>query len=188
MLHDRGAGMGFGIRTGRWSVVVLSRNTALRLKIPRFQDRAAGRSTRGQGRGEDGHVRARRGLPRKWCWRASSKKSRAKPTGPLHHDIAMQTSRVHIGRQLLRARARVGCESVRTFSVSAPRGVKEPPPPPPPKDTQDGTTHFGFETIAEALKEQRGEHEGPDFCAVPKANYPHQSAASSPRLRPATTT
>ena len=94
-----------------------------------------------------------------WCWRASSKKSRAKTIGLLHHDMAMQTSRVHVGRQLLRARARVGCEPVRAFSVSAPRGVKEPPPPPPPpKNTQDGTTHFGFETIAEALKEQRGGH------------------------------
>lgn len=76
------------------------------------------------------------------------------------HDIAMQTSRIRIGRQLLDARTRVKRESVRAFSASASRGVREPPPPPPPtKDAQDGTTHFGFETIAEALKEQRGEQQ-----------------------------
>ena len=139
--------------TGRWSVVVvLSRNAALRLKIPRFP-------------------RPRLELTRRrWARASAPAGSRESGTGAHHRrkvapsladcsttTFAMQTSRVHIGRQLLRARARVGCESVRTFSISAPRGVKEPPPP-PPKDTQDGTTHFGFETIAEALKEQRGEH------------------------------
>ena len=79
MLHGRGADVGFG-RCGNGQVVGcggLSRNTALRLKIPRSQDRAAaGQSDRGpppriQGRGEDGHVRARRRrrrLPRNWCW------------------------------------------------------------------------------------------------------------------------
>jgi 2-methoxy-6-polyprenyl-1,4-benzoquinol methylase len=49
----------------------------------------------------------------------------------------------------------VGRNSVRSFAASAPRGVREPPPP-PQRDAQDGTTHFGFETVAEALKEQRG--------------------------------
>lgn len=83
----------------------------------------------------------------------------------LYHDIAMQTSRIRVGRQLLDARTRIGRETVRAFSASAPRGVKEPPPPPPPNNTQDGTTHFGFETIAEALKEQRGKHQA---CYFPK--------------------
>jgi 2-methoxy-6-polyprenyl-1,4-benzoquinol methylase len=69
----------------------------------------------------------------------------------------MQTSRVRIGRQLLDARTRLVREPVRCFSASAAKSVKEPPSP-PPKASQDGTTHFGFETIAEAMKEQRGEH------------------------------
>ena len=55
---------------------------------------------------------------------------------------------------------------MRAFSASAPRGVREPPPPPPPKDTQDGTTHFGFETVAEALKEQRGAQSTLSFCML----------------------
>ncbi|KAJ4397962.1 2-hexaprenyl-6-methoxy-1,4-benzoquinone methyltransferase [Didymella pomorum] len=66
----------------------------------------------------------------------------------------MQATRIRIGRQLLDARTSVGRNSVRSFAASAPRGVREPPPP-PQRDAQDGTTHFGFETVAEALKEQR---------------------------------
>ncbi|KAF2628848.1 UbiE/COQ5 methyltransferase [Macroventuria anomochaeta] len=66
----------------------------------------------------------------------------------------MQTTRARLGRQLLDARTRAIREPVRCFSASASRGVREPPPP-PPKAPQDGTTHFGFETVAEALKEQR---------------------------------
>ncbi|KAJ8108649.1 hypothetical protein OPT61_g8022 [Boeremia exigua] len=66
----------------------------------------------------------------------------------------MQTSRVRIGRQLLEVRTRIAREPARCFSASAARCVKEPPSP-PPKAPQDGTTHFGFETIAEVLKEQR---------------------------------
>ncbi|EMD68041.1 hypothetical protein COCSADRAFT_108064 [Bipolaris sorokiniana ND90Pr] len=74
----------------------------------------------------------------------------------------MQASRQQIGRQLLSGRRRpaVG-EAYRCFSCSTrqarPQHPSSPPPPPPPKSPQDApqTTHFGFETIAEALKEQR---------------------------------
>ncbi|USP81500.1 uncharacterized protein yc1106_08774 [Curvularia clavata] len=72
----------------------------------------------------------------------------------------MHAPRQQMGRQLLASSKRrtVG-ESYRCFSCSIrqARPQQQSPPPPPPKSPQDGspTTHFGFETIAEALKEQR---------------------------------
>ncbi|KAF1845521.1 UbiE/COQ5 methyltransferase [Cucurbitaria berberidis CBS 394.84] len=67
----------------------------------------------------------------------------------------MQSSRTQLGRQLLGAsKRRVAREPYRCFSCSVRQAQQQPPPP---KSPQDGpsTTHFGFETIAEALKEQR---------------------------------
>ncbi|CAN9164250.1 unnamed protein product [Alternaria alternata] len=66
----------------------------------------------------------------------------------------MQASRQRIGRQLLDgSKRRVAREPYRCFSCS----VRQAQQTPPPKSPQDGpqTTHFGFETISEALKEQR---------------------------------
>ncbi|KAF2003736.1 UbiE/COQ5 methyltransferase, partial [Amniculicola lignicola CBS 123094] len=64
------------------------------------------------------------------------------------------TSRVLLKRQLLAGgKRRAIKEPFRCFSCSA-RQFQQPPSP---KSSQDapGTTHFGFETIAEALKEQK---------------------------------
>jgi hypothetical protein len=77
---------------------------------------------------------------------------------PIRH-ANMQASRTQIGRQLLAAsKGRVAREPYRCFSCSVRQAQQQTPPPPPPKAPQDaqGTTHFGFETVAEALKEQRG--------------------------------
>lgn len=43
----------------------------------------------------------------------------------------------------------------RCFSCTA-RQSQQPQTPPKTTQKQDGTTHFGFETVAEALKEQKG--------------------------------
>ncbi|KAH4212264.1 2-methoxy-6-polyprenyl-1,4-benzoquinol methylase [Parastagonospora nodorum] len=72
----------------------------------------------------------------------------------------MQASRTRIGRQLLAGSRRMTArEPYRCFSCAVRQAQQHtpPPPPPPPKAPRDaqGTTHFGFETVAEALKEQR---------------------------------
>lgn len=46
-------------------------------------------------------------------------------------------------------------EQYRCFSCSA-RQAQQQQTPPKPTQNNDGTTHFGFETVAEALKEQKG--------------------------------
>ncbi|KAF1912681.1 UbiE/COQ5 methyltransferase [Ampelomyces quisqualis] len=67
----------------------------------------------------------------------------------------MQTSRTRIGCQLLaQCKRRVSREPYRCFSCSVRQAQQSPPPPKSRQDAQ-GTTHFGFETVAEALKEQR---------------------------------
>ncbi|KAF2130196.1 UbiE/COQ5 methyltransferase [Dothidotthia symphoricarpi CBS 119687] len=68
----------------------------------------------------------------------------------------MQTTRSRAARQLLqKSRRGVGArESYRCFSCTAPT-QQATPPPKSPQDGPGGTTHFGFETVAEALKEQR---------------------------------
>ncbi|KAF2830897.1 UbiE/COQ5 methyltransferase [Ophiobolus disseminans] len=67
----------------------------------------------------------------------------------------MQASRTQIGRQLLAgSKRRIAREPYRCFSCSIRQAQQQTPPPKPPQDVR-GTTHFGFETVAEALKEQR---------------------------------
>lgn len=67
----------------------------------------------------------------------------------------MQTSRTRLGRQLLaESRRAARREPYRCFSCSVRQAQQQTPPPKAPQDAR-GTTHFGFETIAEALKEQR---------------------------------
>ncbi|KAG9388391.1 ubiquinone biosynthesis methyltransferase coq5 protein [Pyrenophora tritici-repentis] len=66
----------------------------------------------------------------------------------------MQASRQRIARQLLAGGKRR--DSYRCFSCSARRNQEQPPKSTRPQDGgNQQTTHFGFETIAEALKEQR---------------------------------
>ncbi|KAI4642844.1 hypothetical protein J4E93_006913 [Alternaria ventricosa] len=70
----------------------------------------------------------------------------------------MQTSRQRIGRQLLGGRkSGVAREPYRCFSCSIRQAQQATPPPKSPQNGGSGqqTTHFGFETISEALKEQR---------------------------------
>ncbi|KAJ4371617.1 2-hexaprenyl-6-methoxy-1,4-benzoquinone methyltransferase [Neocucurbitaria cava] len=68
----------------------------------------------------------------------------------------MQSSRTRIGRQLLEgSKRRVVREPYRCFSCSVRQAQQQTPPPKSPQDGRPSTTHFGFETIAEALKEQR---------------------------------
>jgi hypothetical protein len=68
----------------------------------------------------------------------------------------MQASRQRIGRQLLQeSKRRTVGEGYRCFSCSVRQAQQQTPPPKTPRDGNQ-TTHFGFETIAEALKEQRG--------------------------------
>jgi len=73
----------------------------------------------------------------------------------------MQASRQRIARQLLGGGGgggqRVAQEGYRCFSCSV-RQNQQQPPKSRPQDEAPQTTHFGFETIAEALKEQRGNH------------------------------
>ncbi|KAF2849905.1 ubiquinone biosynthesis methyltransferas-like protein coq5 [Plenodomus tracheiphilus IPT5] len=68
----------------------------------------------------------------------------------------MQASGSSIGRQLLAGgrRANVGKPSHRCFGCTARQAQQQTPPPKSPQDAPS-TTHFGFETISEALKEQR---------------------------------
>ncbi|KAF2036812.1 UbiE/COQ5 methyltransferase [Setomelanomma holmii] len=67
----------------------------------------------------------------------------------------MQASRTQLGRQLLAgSMGRVSREPYRCFSCSVRQAQQQAPPPKAPQDAQ-GTTHFGFQTVAEALKEQR---------------------------------
>lgn len=69
--------------------------------------------------------------------------------------MSAQTPRL-LRRQLIQnGRPRAPREPYRCFSCSIRQAQQQPPPP---KSTRDapGTTHFGFETIAEALKEQKG--------------------------------
>jgi hypothetical protein len=72
-------------------------------------------------------------------------------------DIAnMQASRQRVARQLLNgSKTRVAREPYRCFSCSVRQAQEQTPPPKSPRDAPQ-TTHFGFETISEALKEQRG--------------------------------
>ncbi|KAL1801496.1 hypothetical protein ACET3X_001838 [Alternaria dauci] len=67
----------------------------------------------------------------------------------------MQAPRQRIGRQLLGAsKRRVAGEPYRCFSCSVRQAQQQTPPPKSPQNGSQ-TTHFGFETISEALKEQR---------------------------------
>ncbi|KAL5118501.1 2-hexaprenyl-6-methoxy-1,4-benzoquinone methyltransferase [Pleosporales sp. CAS-2024a] len=69
----------------------------------------------------------------------------------------MSASRTPLGRQLL-AGGRHGAaarEPYRCFSCKARHAQQHTPPPARPQDGAQATTHFGFETVAEALKEQR---------------------------------
>jgi len=75
---------------------------------------------------------------------------------------SMQASRQRIARQLLGSggsggNKRVAQAGYRCFSCSV-RQNQQQPPKSRPQDEAPQTTHFGFETIAEALKEQRGKH------------------------------
>ncbi|KAI4950078.1 hypothetical protein J4E91_004734 [Alternaria rosae] len=70
----------------------------------------------------------------------------------------MQASRQRIGQQLLSGRkGRVAREPYRCFSCSVRQAQQSTPPPKSPQNggSSQQTTHFGFETISEALKEQR---------------------------------
>ncbi|KAH6865646.1 ubiquinone/menaquinone biosynthesis methyltransferase ubiE [Alternaria rosae] len=70
----------------------------------------------------------------------------------------MQASRQRIGRQLLGgSKVRVAREPYRCFSCSVRQAQQSTPPPKSPQNggSSQQTTHFGFETISEALKEQR---------------------------------
>lgn len=74
-----------------------------------------------------------------------------------------QATRTLLKKQLLaegrRASRNVGREQFRCFSCSVRNGQQPPQhstPPPKSSTTSQGTTHFGFETIDEALKEQKG--------------------------------
>ncbi|KAH9862601.1 hypothetical protein IAQ61_010019 [Plenodomus lingam] len=66
----------------------------------------------------------------------------------------MQTSQSRIGRQLLVGLRRGNTGGHRCFSCTARQAQQQTPPP---KNQQDApsTTHFGFQTIAEAIKEQK---------------------------------
>ncbi|ORY08519.1 UbiE/COQ5 methyltransferase [Clohesyomyces aquaticus] len=67
----------------------------------------------------------------------------------------MQASRSLLSRQLLReVRQGVAREPYRCFSCTVRHAQQQPPPPKSPQDAP-GTTHFGFETVAEAIKEQK---------------------------------
>ncbi|KAI8935247.1 hypothetical protein NX059_007836 [Plenodomus lindquistii] len=66
----------------------------------------------------------------------------------------MQTSRSRIGRQLLAGSRRGNVGGYRCFGCTPGQAQQQTPPPKSPQDAPS-TTHFGFETIAEALKEQR---------------------------------
>ncbi|CAA9956583.1 ubiquinone biosynthesis methyltransferase coq5 protein [Pyrenophora teres f. maculata] len=70
----------------------------------------------------------------------------------------MQASRQRIARQLLAGgKRRVAGDRYRSFSCSVRQKQEQSPPPKsrPQHGGEQQTTHFGFETIAEALKEQR---------------------------------
>jgi len=70
-----------------------------------------------------------------------------------------QATRVLARRQLLVEGTRgVSRGGYRCFSCTARSGQGQQQTPAPRKDPRDpaGTTHFGFETVAEALKEQKG--------------------------------
>lgn len=99
----------------------------------------------------------------------------------LHHHrnphANMQASRTQIGRQLLAgSKRKVARESYRCFSCSIRQAQQQTPPPKSPQDGR-GTTHFGFETVTEALKEQRGMYQPTNLGSLAKSS---QSAPSSP--------
>jgi hypothetical protein len=73
----------------------------------------------------------------------------------------------------------------RCFSCSARQEQQTPPPKPPQQRNQ--TTHFGFETIAEALKEQRGKKKDYAVSLVCPMADRVQSAPSSLPSPPPTT-
>jgi hypothetical protein len=64
-----------------------------------------------------------------------------------------QSTRVLFRRQLLAGGRPTG--QYRCLSCTV-RQAQQPQSPPKPAQNRDGTTHFGFETVAEALKEQKG--------------------------------
>lgn len=66
----------------------------------------------------------------------------------------MQASRSRVGRQVLAASTRGKIGGYRCFGCTARQAQQQTPPPKSPQDAPS-TTHFGFETISEALKEQR---------------------------------
>ncbi|KAF2193379.1 hypothetical protein K469DRAFT_549715 [Zopfia rhizophila CBS 207.26] len=67
----------------------------------------------------------------------------------------IQTSKLLLRHQLLEgAKRRISREPYRCFSCSIRHAQHQSQPPKSPQDTP-GTTHFGFEKVAEALKEQR---------------------------------
>lgn len=78
----------------------------------------------------------------------------------LSANMSAQFARALFRRQLLAGSKRragvVEREQYRCFSCSVRQAQQQHTPP--PKSTQDGpgTTHFGFQTVAEALKEQKG--------------------------------
>ncbi|PSN73687.1 UbiE/COQ5 methyltransferase [Corynespora cassiicola Philippines] len=68
----------------------------------------------------------------------------------------MRASRVLFRRQALAGvKRRAAGEQYRCFSCSVRQAQQQQTPPPKSSRDSQGTTHFGFETIAEALKEQR---------------------------------
>ncbi|KAF2468503.1 ubiquinone biosynthesis methyltransferas-like protein coq5 [Lindgomyces ingoldianus] len=69
--------------------------------------------------------------------------------------MSIQASRSLLRRQLLGdVKRRVAREPYRCFSCTFPHAQQHTPPPKSPRDAP-GTTHFGFETVAEAMKEQK---------------------------------
>jgi hypothetical protein len=115
-----------------------------------------------------------------------------------HGTAKMQSSRIRVGQLLAESQSGLARHSTpRCFTTSArraqqpppPRGPPPPPPPPPKSAESHGTTHFGFETIAEALKEQRGEFAvfspAPRFSLreTPQLTYTQSAPSSRPSPR-----
>lgn len=89
-------------------------------------------------------------------------------------------------RQLLRElRARPVREPYRCFSCAARLAQQQSQSPPGAQ--HEKTTHFGFETIAESLKEAKGMQLSAAYTLNILLMFPHKSAASSPPSRARTT-
>ena len=92
------------------------------------------------------------------CQRGMEFRAKLSKTSKRTSTMKVQAPRTLLRRQLLAGgKRRAVAVPYRCFSCSI-RHAQQQTPPPPPKSPQDGqgTTHFGFETVTEALKEQRG--------------------------------